>query len=352
MTETDALVIGAGPAGLFQAFQLGLQELSTHIVDPLPRPGGQCVELYPDKPIYDIPGLPRCTGAELAERLQQQLAPLRPGWHLEQQVGRLQPRTDGRFDVGTTSGATFIARTVFIAAGVGAFLPRTLKLPGIDAFEGRQFFHRLPDAAALAGRHVLLMGDEDPALAAALQLSALAGPQAPASVTLMHRRDGFRAAPALVAQMREAVADSRMRLLIAQPQGVVGSSDLAQAQLSGLTVLDRSGELREVRTDVLIALLGLSPRLGPVAEWGLAMEHKQLVVDPGTCETSHPGIYAVGDVVSYPHKKKLILSAFHEATMAAFAAAARLHPQRPPLLEYTSASSRLQRLLGVDGHGA
>lgn len=349
--ETDALIVGAGPAGLFQIFQLGLLEIAAQVVDPLPEPGGQCIALYPDKPIYDIPGIPLCTGRELVAQLMQQVRPFKPGWHLGQQVNSVAKRPDGRFDVATTRGTQFIAGAVIIAGGVGAFVPRALKLDGLAELEGRQFFYHLPDDATVQGRHIVVMGDEDPALRTVLGLIARPAEQCPASVTLMHRRDGFRADPALVAQMRTACAQGQMRLLIAQPQSVVADASGAQAaapRLSALNVLTSAGSEATVPADLFIASLGLSPKLGPIAEWGLALEHKQVCVDPATCETSVPGIFAVGDVNTYRHKKKLILAAFYEATMAAWAVQSLLRPHDPQLLQYTTTSSKLHRLLGVE----
>lgn len=348
--ETDALIIGAGPAALFQVFQLGLLEIAAHIVDPLPVAGGQCIELYPDKPIYDIPGIPLCSGRELVANLLQQIQPFKPGWHLQQLVSELQQRPDGRFAVRTTQGTEFIARCVFIAAGVGAFVPRRLKLDGADALEGQQLFYRLPPAQQVSERHIVVLGDEDPALQACLDLIAqdtqdARDAQPPASVTLLYRRDKFRADPRLVAQMRQACDAGRMRLVIALPQALV--HDDGRAGLSGLTVLDSHGHLDTLPADVIVACLGLSPKLGPIADWGLALEHKQVLVDTAGFQTSVPGIFAIGDISSYPAKKKLIACGFYEAIMAAWAAYNQLRPDAPQLLQYTTTSTKLHRLLGV-----
>ena len=340
---TDALVIGAGPTGLFQVFQLGLLGVSCHVVDSLAVPGGQCIELYPDKPIYDIPAVPVCSGRELVDRLLAQIAPLKPTLHLGQQVSTLSTLSDGRFEVGTSSGTRFICRTVFVAAGVGAFQPRQLVLEGIEPLLHRQVFHSGEAPGSVAGRHVVILGEDDAALECALDLAYRAS-DAPASVTLMHRRDAFKADVETIARMRAACADGRMRFLCAQASGLVSDA----GTLTHLKVsLSEGGELT-VPADVLMVLWGLSPRLGPVALWGLAMERKQLQVDTASFETSVPGIYAVGDINTYPGKKKLIVCGFHEATLAAYSAAARIDPERSVQVQYTTTSSHIHRLLGVD----
>ena len=325
--QTDAVVIGAGPVGLFQVFQLGLQGLSCHAIDALPHAGGQCTELYGDKPIYDIPGTTVCTGQELVDRLLAQLAPFAPQWHLGEQATVLEPQPDGGFLVETAQGTRLLARTVFVAAGVGAFVPRTLKAPGLDAFEGTQLHYSAPSATALAGQHVVVHGGDEPAVGLVLELALSqtnAGANAPASITLQHRRDVFDA-PAEALQQLQALRDA-------------GRVQVAVGQVTGM---EQNGER-------LAALQLLGPGLGPVADWGLALERKQLPVNPATFATQMPGIYAVGDVVHYPGKRKLILSGFHEATLAAFAAAEQLSGQKVPL-EYTTSSARLQQRLGVAG---
>lgn len=335
-------MIGAGPVGLFQVFQLGLLEISCHVIDSLPAPGGQCIALYPDKPIYDIPALPVCTGRELVDRLLKQIAPMNATLHLAQQVSTVAPMADGRFSVETSRGTRFAARTIFIAGGAGSFMPRPLKIAGIERFVGTQVFHTGDAIAATANRHVLVLGDDDAALDAALSL-ADAATHHPASVTLMHRRDAFDAAPALVNRMRAACAAGRMRFVAAQAVGF----DAAAATLTHLKIATADGNLSSLPADVLLVLWGLSPKLGPIADWGVQLERKQVVVDTETFETSLPRIYAVGDVNTYPGKKKLIVCGFHEATMAAYAAATVVYPDRPPQVQYTTTSSRLHRLLGV-----
>jgi thioredoxin reductase (NADPH) len=351
--DCDALVIGAGPVGLFQVFQLGLQDIRAQVVDALPEPGGQCIELYPDKPIYDIPAVLVCTGRELVQRLLQQVAPFAPQFHLSQEVTTLAVREDGRFDLQTSAGTRFIARTVFIAAGVGAFQARALKVDGAELHTGRQLRYRVPGAAATAGQQVLVVGGEDAAVQAVLQLADQTADDLslrPASITLLHRRRTLSAEPTLLARLDTLIDAGFVRFEVGQVLGLEAAADEAQ-RLVAAQVIGEDGVNRRLPVDLVLAFLGLSPKLGPVALWGLALERRQLVVDAAHFETSVPGIYAVGDVVSYPGKKKLILCGFHEATLAAFAAAARLRPEQPVLLQYTTTSPRLHQLLGVSTPG-
>jgi thioredoxin reductase (NADPH) len=339
--ETEALVIGAGPVGLFQVFQLGLQGIHCHVVDALTHVGGQCAELYAGKPIYDIPGLPLCTGQELVERLQQQMAPFKPALHLGQQVSQVERLPDQRLAVRITTGQTFWAKTLFIAAGVGAFVPRRMVLDGLSAFDGNQVFAEHPAPEHWVGQHLVVAGDGDTALQTCLDAST--GPQAAASVTLLHRRDQFSADPELTAQMRQACAEGRMRFVAGQPTGL----KVEQGRLQALELLNPQGETEWLNLDVLQTCLGLSPKLGPVAQWGLAMERKQLVVNTENFGTSEPGIFAVGDINTYPGKKKLILCGFHEATLAAFGAVVLLRPEEKTLLQYTTTSTLLHQRLGI-----
>lgn len=339
---TDAVVIGAGPVGLFQVFELGLLDIRAHVVDALPHVGGQPVELYADKPIYDVPGLPACTGQELADALLRQAEPFQPQFHFGQTVTGLQPRDDGRFLLSTSRGTRLLTRTVFIAAGVGAFEPRRIKLDGIEAFEGTQLSYHTHGLPPPAGQDVIVIGDTDAALETALRLSD-DGEQRARSVTLVHRRDSFKAEPEREQRMRQRCAAGRMRFVAGQPTRL----ETQEGRLTHLHLsLPDAGTLR-LPADHVRVLLGLSPRLGPVTEWGLDMERKLLRVDTETFSTSVRGIFAVGDVNTYPGKRKLLVCGFHEATLAAYAAAPIVHPDRPVVLQYTSSSSHLQALLGV-----
>ena len=343
--HTDAVIVGAGPVGLFQAFQLGLQDIRSHIIDALPHVGGQCVELYADKPIYDIPGIPVCTGRELVARLQTQVKPFEPTLHLNQEVTEVERLADGLLSVRTSASQHFICKTLFIAAGVGAFQARKLAVDGAADLEGKHVHYRLGDVARFAGQDVLVLGGEASAVAAALTLASEANTssQAPRSVTLMHRRDVFAAEPMLLQAMHDAVATNQLRLLIGQPTALLSRSQ----HLHAVQVATPDGQTVEHTAQHLVACLGLSPKLGPIAHWGLAMERKQLVVNTETFATDVPAIFAVGDINTYPGKKKLILCGFHETTLAAFGAAAIVHPTRKTLLQYTTTSTELHRLLGL-----
>ena len=342
--ETDAVIVGAGPVGLFQVFELGLLDIKAHVVDSLPHLGGQCIELYPDKPIYDIPAVPVCTGQELTDNLLKQIEPFHPTFHLGQDVVELGRRDDGRFDLATSRGTRFVARTVFIAAGVGSFQPRTLKVDGLDAFDGTQLFYRVKDPLLFKDRNLVVVGGGDSALDWALHFATHAEHRAE-SVTLLHRRDGFRAAPASVARMHALCERLEMQFLVGQITACEVGGD---GRLAGVKVTGGDGVTRRLPLDMLLVFFGLSPKLGPIADWGLALERRQLVVDTEKFETSVPGIFAVGDINTYPGKKKLILSGFHEAALAAFGAAPYVFPEKKIHLQYTTTSPKLHKALGVD----
>lgn len=337
-TQTDALIIGAGPVGLFQVFELGLLEIKSHVIDSLPAVGGQCIELYPDKPIYDIPAIPVCTGRELTNNLLKQIEPFAPQFHLGQEVTSLECQGDGHFLVSTSQGKQFLSKTVFVAAGVGAFQPRTLKLEGIEAFEGKQLFYHVNDPERFTDKQIVICGGGDSALDWALHLVGKAK-----SVTLLHRRDDFKATPKAIGEMRRLCAEQKMALLIGQ----ISSFETKHGRLCALQVTNIDGLSQTIPVDDLLVFFGLSPKLGPIADWGLNIDRKQITVDTEKFQTNIPGIYAVGDINIYPGKKKLILSGFHEAALAAFAAAAYLQPEKQIPLQYTTTSPKLHKALGV-----
>ena len=336
--ETDAVIIGAGPVGLFQVFELGLLEIKAHVIDSLPEVGGQCIELYPDKPIYDIPAIPVCTGRELTNNLLKQIEPFKAQFHLGQEVSKLERQADGRFLVSTSLDNHFLSKTVFIAGGVGAFQPRTINLEGIDAFVGKQLFYHVKNPEQFVGKRIVICGGGDAALDWAIHFSEIA-----ANVTLIHRRDDFKAAPKSIARMRELCTNNQMQLLIGQ----VTAYEIKDGLLSEITFTNIDSEAKQIPLDDLLVFYGLSPKLGPIAEWGLNIDRKQICVDTEKFQTSIPGIYAVGDINVYPGKKKLILSGFHEAALAAFAAAAYLNPEKQIQLQYTTTSPKLHKALGV-----
>ena len=346
--ECDALVVGAGPVGLFQVFELGLQGIAAHVVDVLDYPGGQCIELYPDKPIYDIPGIPVCSGRELTLNLLKQIEPFAAQFHFGQQVSSLERQPDGRWRVCTSQQQQpcqqFLAHTLFIAAGVGAFVPKELKVEGLAALPGRQLFYRSAPPEALAGKDVLIVGGEDAAVANAVVLAQVkTGPAR--SITLLHRRDVLQADATLLAEFTALRQAGKISFLAGQISGI--DSGDGNSQLRGVVISTPDNQTLHLPADTLLVCLGLSPKLGPIAQWGLAMERKQLSVTSDTFATSAPGIFAVGDVVTYPGKKKLILCGFHEATLAAFAAAALIRPEQSGVLQYTTSSALLQQRLGV-----
>ncbi len=337
-TEADAVIIGAGPVGLFQVFELGLLEIKAHVIDSLPEAGGQCIELYPDKPIYDIPAIPVCSGRELTNNLLKQIEPFSPKFHLGQEVTQLEKQADGRFLIRTSQDQYFLSKTVFIAAGVGAFQPRLLNLAGIESLVDQQIFYRVKHPERFAGKRIVICGGGDSALDWVLYFADKA-----ASVTLIHRRDDFKAAPQSIAKMRELCTAGKIQLLIGQITGY----ETTENKLTDIVVTDIEGKTKMLPLDDLLIFFGLSPKLGPIAEWGLDIDRKQIAVDTEKFQTSIPGIYAVGDINIYPGKKKLILSGFHEAALAAFAAAAYLHPEKPIQLQYTTTSPKLHKALGV-----
>ena len=340
---TDALIIGAGPVGIFQAFQLGLLEIRTHIIDALPYAGGQCVELYPDKPIYDIPGLPQATGRQLVDNLLQQVSPFAPVFHFNQLVASLEKQPDDHFLVTTSSGLSFKSKTVFLAAGVGAFQPKRLTVPGLDAFENRGLFYQADCPMLLAGKRVVVVGGEQAAIESACAF-AEKSVGAATDVTLLHRRETLTASPETLTRFNKLCERGVLFFKVGQ---VTGFSE-ADGQLIAADVTDVNGNTSPLPLDAMLVLQGLSPKLGPIASWGLDMARKKVAVDTEKFSSNLPGLFAVGDINTYPGKKKLILSGFHEAALAAFAAAALIFPTREILLQYTSASPKLHRLLGVE----
>jgi thioredoxin reductase (NADPH) len=336
--ETDALIVGAGPAGLFQVFELGLLGIRSHVVDTLKHPGGQCAELYPDKPIYDIPALPVCGAQELVDRLMKQIEPMHPVFHFGEEVSSLARQEDGRFLLETSAGTRFLARAVVIAAGLGSFQPRRLGVEGCDAFEDRQVHYRVRSAADFHDQRLVIFGGGDSALDWVLDLNGKAK-----SIVHVHRRSEFRAAPASVARMKELVAAGKMEYV----EGVATALRTADGRLTGVTVKRNDGQMQDLDADHLLAFFGLHPKLGPIAEWGFELEKKAIRVDTAKFQTSVPGIFAIGDINTYPGKKKLILSGFHEAALAAFAIAEHLNPAKKVHLQYTTTSPIMQKRLGV-----
>jgi thioredoxin reductase (NADPH) len=335
--ETDVIIVGAGPVGLFQVFELGLLDIDAHLVDILDRPGGQCAELYPEKPIYDIPGYPVISGQELTDRLMEQIGPFGPVFHLSQMAVALERLEDKRWKLTTDEGTTLVAKAVVIAAGGGSFQPKKPPIPGIDAYEGAGVQYAVRRMADFEGKRLVIAGGGDSALDWTLNLQPKAE-----SLTLVHRRDDFRAAPDSVNKMRALVGAGVMDLKIGQITALQG----AAPNLEAVVVKTKDGE-EELACDVLLPFFGLTMKLGPVAEFGLNLHENLIPVDIEKFETSTPGVFAVGDINWYPGKLKLILSGFHETALAAQAIHAYVHPDRKLRFQYTTSSTDLQTKLGV-----
>ena len=335
--ETDCVIIGAGPVGLFGVFELGLVDIKAHVIDILDKLGGQCSELYPEKPIYDIPALPIVTGQELTDRLMEQIKPFGAMFHLGERIDGLKRLPDGRFQLQTDVGKVFITKVVVIAAGGGSFTPKRPPLAGIEAFEGTSVFYSVRRIENFRGRDVLIVGGGDSALDWTLNLQPVAK-----SLTLRHRRDEFRGAPHSDEQMRSLVAEGKVSLKIGQVTALGGEN----GQLASATISTKEGT--EVLTiDRLMPFFGLTMKLGPIANWGLNLDANLIKVDVSTFETNEPGIFAVGDINTYPGKLKLILSGFHEVALMAQAAHKIIYPDKKLLFQYTTSSSGLQKKLGV-----
>ena len=337
--KTDALIIGAGPSGLFQVFELGLLDIRAHVVDSLPQVGGQCAELYPDKPIYDIPALPVCGAQELVDRLMEQIRPFEPQFHLGETVTRLERRDDGRFDVETATGTRFDAGAVILAAGLGAFQPRRLRVTGAAEWEQRSIHYRVRDPERLAGKNIIILGGGDSALDWTLALHGRA-----ARITLVHRRVEYRGQPASVSRMKALVDDETLVEFQGHVRGVIEDEGV----FGGLELVDAEGQPHRIEADEVFVFWGLSPNLGPIADWGLDLDRRQLRVDTEKFQTSVPGVFAVGDVNTYPGKKKLILSGFHEAALAAFGVQQYIHPEQKVRLQYTTTSPLMHKRLGLE----
>jgi thioredoxin reductase (NADPH) len=338
--QTDVVIVGAGPCGLFQVFELGLLGLKAEVVDSIRQPGGQCTELYPDKPIYDIPAVPVCTGQELTDALLKQIEPFGPGMHLGQEVQVLQRQDDDTFLVETSKGNRFNARAVVIAAGVGSFQPRPLRVPDAADYEGKSLHYRVRDPEMFRGRRLVILGGGDSALDWVLELANSAE-----HITLVHRRDEYRAMPDSVAKMKKLVADGTMdEITSAKAKALKG----VDGRLSSIVIQPKEGDAMEVDADHVLVFFGLAPQLGPVADWGLDINRKTINVDTEKFETSEPGIYAVGDINFYPGKKKLILCGFHEAALAAFAIKGRIEPEKKVHVQYTTTSPIMHERLGIE----
>jgi thioredoxin reductase (NADPH) len=340
--KTDALIIGAGPVGLFAVFELGLLDIKAHVIDILDKVGGQCAELYPEKPIYDIPGFPIVTAQGLVNGLMEQSKPFSPAIHLNEMVESIErigePKESTLFRVKTNAGQTFEARIIVIAAGGGSFQPKRPPIPGIEAYEKKSVHYAVRRMEDFRGKRVLIAGGGDSALDWTLNLAPIAG-----HLTLLHRRSEFRAAPDSVNKMMSLVGEGKIDFVMGQASSVEG----ADGQVSKVIVKRNDGSNFEIACDAILPFFGLTMKLGPIANWGLRLNEELIPVDTEAFETSEKGIFAIGDINTYPGKLKLILSGFHEAALMARRAQAYVYPDKKFVFQYTTSSTSLQKKLGV-----
>lgn len=338
IAETDVVIVGAGPVGLFAVFELGLLDLKCHLIDILDRPGGQCAELYPEKPIYDIPGWPVISGQELTDRLMEQIAPFEPQFHFNRMVAGVERLPDGGFHVVTDEGEILAAKAIVIAAGGGSFQPKRPPVPGIEEYEDTCVFYSVRRMDAFRDHDILIVGGGDSALDWTLNLQPIAK-----SLTLLHRRDSFRAAPDSVNKMKALAEEGKLSLELGQINELIGSD----GQLSAARIKHGDGSFSEIKCSRLLPFFGLTMKLGPIADWGLNLHENLIPVDTEKFATSEPGIFAIGDINTYPGKLKLILSGFHEAALMSQAAKKYIAPDERIVFQYTTSSTSLQKKLGV-----
>ena len=336
MIKTDALIIGAGPTGLFTAHQLKIIGLDCQIVDNLDKAGGQCIELYPDKPIYDIPAIPECTGEELTQNLMKQLEPFNIKYHLNERVDEVK-RKDDNWEVKTNKGTEFITPNVIIAGGVGSFEPRKFPLKECEQYEDQSIFYSIKDKKLFEGKTVTIFGGGDSALDWAVELSKNS------KINLVHRRDEFRGADATVNKVHELVKSGKLNLYTKCQISKVNGSE----KLESVEITNENKEVKSLNTDFVLGFFGLIMQLGPIANWGLNLDKKTVEVDTEKFETNQKGIYAVGDICTYPGKLKLILSGFHEGALAARACFKLARPNEKYRFEFTTSSKTIKNRLGV-----
>lgn len=341
MTEirtTDVLIVGAGPVGLFAVFQLGLLDTKCELIDILDKVGGQCAELYPDKPIYDIPGFPVVMGQELTDNLMKQAAPFNPTFHLGQLVTGFEKRPDNMWRIKTDHNIAIDAKVIVLAAGNGCFTPKKPPISDIEAYEKKSVFYAVRNKNQFIDQEIVIIGGGDSALDWTIELQKIAK-----KVTLIHRRDEFRAAPHSVRQMRDLVADGKIEF----KQGQVTELQGSDGYLQSVTLTKEDGQNEMIACQSLLPFFGLTIKLGPIADFGLELHDNRIVVDTEKFETSVPGVFAIGDINIYPGKLKLILSGFHEGALMAQAAARIVHPDKKFRFEYTTSSTSIHKKLGV-----
>ncbi len=343
MHKTDVIIIGAGPVGLFAVFELGLLDMKAHLIDILDRPGGQCAELYPEKPIYDIPGYPEISGQGLTDKLMEQIQPFHPTFHLNQMAESCTKLENGNWQVATDMGTTIEAPVIVIAAGGGSFMPKKMNMEGEDDFAGQSLFYAVRQREVFKGKDLIICGGGDSALDWANTLQPEAN-----SVTLVHRRPDFRAAPDSVNKFMELVDAGKAKLEIGTPEKIIGSN----GQVEGLRIKPKDGEAYDVAGSCLLVFYGLTMKLGPIANFGLNLHENLIPVDTEKFETDTPGIFSIGDINWYPGKLKLILSGFHEGALMAQKAFAYVYPDKKLRFQYTTSSTSLQEKLGVNDKAA
>jgi len=337
--KTDVVIIGAGPIGLFAVFELGLLDIKAHLVDILDKIGGQCAELYPEKPIYDIPGIPKVSAQGLVDNLMEQIRPFNPVFHLNEMVETVERLGDAQFRVTTGAGTVFDCKAVVVAAGGGSFQPKRPPIPGIEAYEAKSVHYAVRQMEAFRGKRLLIVGGGDSALDWTLNLAPVAS-----HLTLLHRRQEFRAAPDSVNKMMALVGEGKIDLVLGQVTALEG----ADGQVSAAIVKRTDGSVFNIACDAILPFFGLTMKLGPVANWGLTLEGDLIPVDTAAFETNVPGIFAIGDINTYPGKLKLILSGFHEAALMAQKAHRYVYPDKRLTFQYTTSSTSLQKKLGVN----
>ena len=337
--KTDVLIIGAGPVGLFAVFELGLLDIKAHLVDILDKVGGQCAELYPEKPIYDIPAIPKISAQGLVDALMDQIKPFGPTFHLSEMVESIERIGTPGFRVATDGGKVFECKIVVIAAGGGSFQPKRPPMPGIEAYEGTSVHYAVRKMDAFRGKKILIVGGGDSALDWTLNLAPVAS-----HLTLLHRRSEFRAAPDSVNKMMALVNEGKIDFVQGQVTGLEG----ANGQLTAANVKGNDSSTFHIACDAVLPFFGLTMKLGPVANWGLKLHEDLIPVDTATFETSEPGIFAIGDINTYPGKLKLILCGFHEGSLMAQKAHRYVYPDKRLVFQYTTSSSSLQKKLGVN----
>jgi thioredoxin reductase (NADPH) len=337
--KTDVVIIGAGPIGLFAVFELGLLDMKAHLIDILDKIGGQCAELYPEKPIYDIPGIPMTSAQGLVDALMEQIKPFNPQFHLNEMVDKVEKIGDPLFRVTTDQGKVFESKVVVIAAGGGSFQPKKPPIPGVEPYEGKSLHYAVRKMDQFRGKRILIVGGGDSALDWTLNLAPIAS-----HLTLVHRRSEFRAAPDSVNKMMALVGEGKIDFLLGQVTSLHG----ADGQLSKAVVKGNDGSMHELACDALLPFFGLTMKLGPVANWGFELKNNELIpVETSAFETSVPGIFAIGDINWYPGKLKLILSGFHEGALMAQKAHHYVYPEKRLVFQYTTSSTSLQKKLGV-----